>query len=276
MRLYVREFRGPEAAIMRRHRLGLAALSALLVALPSAAHAADYHHVHLAAPNVAEAVQWYITNMGCTAMNRPDACQIGATQLIFANRKPDAGSQGSGVDHIGFSFADLAAKMRAFEAAGVKIVTPMRDAPGLFKLGFIEDPWGTRIEVVEDAEFLGFHHVHLRSADPDSALKWYQNVFGGESASLKGRLNGLRYGTVWLLVARADQGQKLAATQGRSIDHLGFAFPDLDAAAVEMKKKGVSFQAEPRPFTNAAGQNMKISFVVGPDDVRIEVVQPKA
>jgi catechol 2,3-dioxygenase-like lactoylglutathione lyase family enzyme len=276
MRLYVREFRGSEAAIMRRHRLGLAALSALLVALPSAAHAADYHHVHLAAPNVAEAVQWYITNMGCTAMNRPDACQIGSTQLIFANRKPDAGSQGSGVDHIGFSFADLAAKMRAFEAAGVKIVTPMRDAPGLFKLGFIEDPWGTRIEVVEDTEFLGFHHVHLRSADPDSALKWYQNVFGGESASLKGRLNGLRYGTVWLLVARADQGQKLAATQGRSIDHLGFAFPDLDAAAVEMKKKGVSFQAEPRPFTNAAGQNMKISFVVGPDDVRIEVVQPKA
>ena len=30
------------------------------------------------------------------------------------------------------------------------------------------------------------------------------------------------------------------------------------------------------PFTNAAEQNMKISFVVGPDDVRIEVVQPKA
>ena len=43
-----------------------------------------------------------------------------------------------------------------------------------------------------------------------------------------------------------------------------------------MKKKGVAFQTEPRPFTNAAGQNMKISFVVGPDDVRIEVVQPKA
>ena len=261
---------------MRKQRLGLAVLAAMLVTMPSAVHAADYHHVHLAAPNVAEAVQWYITNIGCTAMNRPDACQIGTTQLIFANRKPDAGSQGSGVDHIGFSFPDLGAKMGAFEAAGVKIVTPMRDAAGLFKLGFIEDPWGTRIEVVEDSETLGFHHIHLRSADPDATLKWYQNVFGGDTASLKGRLNGLRYGTVWLLVARAEQGQKLAATQGRSIDHLGFAFPDLDAAAAEMKKKGVAFQAEPRPFTNAAGQNMKISFVVGPDDVRIEVVQPKA
>jgi hypothetical protein len=62
----------------------------------------------------------------------------------------------------------------------------------------------------------------------------------------------------------------------KSVDHLGFSFPDLDAAAVEIKKKGVQFQTEPRPFTNAMGQNMKISFIVGPDNVRIEVVQPKA
>jgi catechol 2,3-dioxygenase-like lactoylglutathione lyase family enzyme len=261
---------------MRRHRLGLAAVAAMLVTLPSAANAADYHHVHLAAPNVAEAVQWYITNIGCTAMNRPDACLIGTTQLIFANRKPDAGSQGSGVDHIGFSFPDLAAKMRAFQASGVKIATPARDVPGLFKLGFIEDPWGTRIEVVEDKENLGFHHIHLQSANPDATLKWYQNVFGGVPDRLKGRLDGLRYGSVWMLIDKVDEGSTLAATQGRSIDHLGFAFPDLDAAAAEMKKKGVAFQTEPRPFTNAAGQNMKISFVVGPDDVRIEVVQPKA
>ena len=260
---------------MRKSRLGIAAV-AMLVLLPHLARAADYHHVHLASPNVPEAVQWYMANMGCTAMNRPDACQIGTTQLIFANRKPDAGSQGSGVDHIGFSFPDLAAKMRALEVSGVKVVTPLREVPGLFKIAFIEDPWGTRIEVVEDPEYLGFHHIHLRSADPDATLKWYQNVFGGENDSLKKRLTGLRYGTVWLLVTAADKGQTLAATQGRSIDHLGFAFPDLDAAAVEMKKKGVTFQAEPRPFTNAAGQNMKISFVVGPDGVRIEVVQPKA
>jgi lactoylglutathione lyase len=261
---------------MKNNRLGPIALAAALVTLPSVARAADYHHVHLAAPNVAEAVQWYVTHIGCTAMTRPDACQIGTTQLIFANRKPDAGSQGSGVDHIGFSFPDLAAKMRAFEAAGVKVLTPAREVPGLFKLGFIEDPWGTRIEVIEDRDSVGFHHIHLLSTAPDATLTWYQNVFGGQVDRLKGRLDGLRYGTVWLLVERVDEGQTLAATQGRSIDHLGFAFPDLDAAAAEMKKKGVAFQTEPRAFTNAAGQNMKISFVVGPDGVRIEVVQPKA
>ena len=261
---------------MKNRRFGLAAFVAILVVLPGVARAADYHHVHLSSPNVPEAVQWYIANMGCTAMNRPDACQIGTTQLIFANRKPDAGSEGSGVDHIGFSFADLTAKMGAFQAAGVRVVTQPRDVPGLFKVGFIEDPWGTRIEVVEDKETLGFHHIHLISANPDATLKWYQNVFGGQSDRLKGRMDGLRYGSVWLLIDKVNEGSTLAATQGRSIDHLGFAFDDLDAAAAEMKKKGVTFQTEPRPFTNAAGQNMKISFVVGPDDVRIEVVQPKA
>jgi len=259
-----------------KNRLTLVALVAILVTIPGVARAADYHHVHLASPNVPEAVQWYMANIGCTAMNRPDACQIGTTQLIFANRKPDAGSEGSGVDHIGFSFADLAAKMRAFQAAGVKVTTPARDVPGLFKVAFIEDPWGTRIEVVEDKETLGFHHIHLISESPEATLKWYQNVFGGTSDRLKGRIDGLRYGTVWLLIDKVNEGLTLAATQGRSIDHLGFAFDDLDAAAIEMKKKGITFQAEPRPFTNAAGQNMKISFVVGPDDVRIEVVQPKA
>ena len=198
---------------MKNRRFGLAAFVAILVALPGVARAADYHHVHLASPNVPEAVQWYIANMGCTAMNRPDACQIGTTQLIFANRKPDAGSEGSGVDHIGFSFADLTAKMRAFQAAGVKVVTQPRDVPGLFKLGFIEDPWGTRIEVVEDKETLGFHHIHLISANPDATLKWYQNVFGGQSDRLKGRIDGLRYGSVWLA---HRQGQRRINARGHT------------------------------------------------------------
>jgi len=42
------------------------------------------------------------------------------------------------------------------------VVTPVRDLPGLFKLGLVEDPWGTRIEVVQSPEKLGLHHVHPR------------------------------------------------------------------------------------------------------------------
>ena len=247
-----------------------------VASLPAIADAADYHHVHLTAPDAKVAAAWYIEHMGCEDFGREGACQVDTTQFIWSERDPQGSSVGTGVNHIGFSFRDLAAKMAGWKAAGLDIVNPdepIRDSPGLFKLAFLTDPWGTYIEVVEDHEYLGFHHIHLRSPDPDGALAWYQNIFGGESDSLKGRINGLRYGGTWLLVSQLREGT-VAATQGRALDHLGWSFPDLAAAAAEIKRKGVAFTLEPRDYTNPLGQDMKISFVVGPDDVRIEIVQP--
>ena len=242
-----------------------------MVGVPSVANATDYHHIHLVASSRAEAKQWYMTHMECTDYGRPDACQIGNTFIIFFERDPSGPSVGSGVDHIGFSFTNLAEKMASLEDAGVKILEPIREISGLFKLAFIEDPWGTKIEIVEDHEWLGFHHIHLRSAEPAVTLSWYADIFGGTRDSLKGRIGGLRYGTVWLLVARHDG--ELAPTQGRAFDHLGWKFPDLRAEAENIKRKGVQFDIEPRPFTNPIGEEMLISFVTGPDGVRIEIVQ---
>ena len=258
-----------------RTLLAATALIAVVAAAPAPAAAADYHHIHLVADSAAEAKEWYMTHMGCTDYGRHNACAVGDDVLIiFFEREPTGPSVGSGVDHIGFSFRDLESKMESFDAAGIKILEPIREIDGLFKLAFIEDPWGTKIEVVEDHEWFGFHHLHLRSADRDAAYDWYENIFGGERDSLKGRIAGLRYGTVWLLIS-PHEGE-LAPTEGRAFDHLGWQFPDLRAAAEEIKRKGVEFTLEPRPFTNPLGEDMLISFVVGPDGVRIEIVQPKA
>lgn len=252
-------------------------LSLLLVvfaSVPEVARGAEaaYHHVHLTVPNPEEAAQWYIKHMGCQVRpDRKDACQLGTMYLAFRPGPSKGGSDGSAVNHIGVSFADLTARMKAFETAGIKIVTPMRDAPGLFKLAFIEDPWGTRIEVVEDPEYLGFHHIHLRSTNPEAALKWYQTVLGGQTAKLKGRLDGLLYGKAWLLAARQSEGQ-VAPTEGRAIDHLAFSVPDLDRAAADIKQKGIQFSREPWLLKN--GPFSKASTVMSPDGVRVEIVQP--
>jgi hypothetical protein len=45
--------------------------------------------------------------------------------------------------------------MGFLRASHVGLVTPVRDVAGLFKLAFIEDPWGTRIELVQDADNAG-------------------------------------------------------------------------------------------------------------------------
>ena len=75
---------------------------------------------------------------------------LGDVRVIFSRREKTLPSQGSAVDHIGFSVANLDETMKTLQADGVKITTPARDVPGLFPLAFIDDPWGTRIEVVQD------------------------------------------------------------------------------------------------------------------------------
>jgi catechol 2,3-dioxygenase-like lactoylglutathione lyase family enzyme len=244
-------------------------------ATPRVASAADaaYHHMHLTAPKAEEAAEWYIKHMECQAVpGRPERAKCGTTWFLFAAGTPNGSSVGTGVNHIGFSFNNLEAKLKSLEAAGIKSEGPVRDVPNLFKLAFISDPWGTRIELVEHPEYLGFHHVHLASTDPAKTLAWYNSIFGGKVTKLKDRLDAVLFGTVWLMAIPSKE--PLAPTQKRPIDHIGFSFPDLEAAAAEIKGKGVVFETEPRPLTPPSPSSVKISFVPGPDSVRIEVVEP--
>jgi len=257
-----------------RTLVGTLALSLALIA-PRAAQAGDaaYHHVHLTATAPEEGAQWYIKHMDCQAVpGRPERAKCGPTWFLFQAGPASGPSAGSGVNHIGFSFANLDAKVKQLEAAGIKLEGPIRDVPKLFKLGFLSDPWGTRIEIVEHPEYLGFHHIHLASPEPAKTLAWYTNIFGGKPAKMKDMIDGVLYGSVWLLAMQAKE--PVVATQKRALDHLGFAFPDLEVAAKEIKAKGVPFDTEPRPLTPPSPSSVKISFVTGPETVRIEVVEP--
>ena len=156
----------------------------------------------------------------------------------------------------------------------MKITSPLEDVPGLFTRTFVEDPWGTRIELVEDREYPGFHHIHLSSTDPDKTLGWYQTAFGGERTKMKGQLDSVLYGgKIWLLAVRANG--EVVPTEWRAIDHLGFGFADLEAAAAVMKQKGIAFDQEPRLNDSPTGAARMFSFVTAPDGVRIEVIEPK-
>ena len=92
-------------------------------AVPRVASAADavYHHMHLTAPKPEEAAEWYIKNMECQAVpGRPERAKCGTTWFLFAAGTPSTPSVGSGVNHIGFSFRNVEAKLKALEAAGIK------------------------------------------------------------------------------------------------------------------------------------------------------------
>jgi catechol 2,3-dioxygenase-like lactoylglutathione lyase family enzyme len=262
-------------AILDFPRVTVAALAAAILVLAPLASvsAADatYHHVHLTATEPLDAVKWYVKNFDgqMTKVAVFDAAGFGKVNLLFFKAKPGfAGSVGSAVDHIGFSSKDIEAKMKQLADSGVEIVSGIQQE-GPIKFAFAKDPWGTLIEVVQDPQIEGFHHVHLATTDPRATLRWYADAFGGEVALFAGLIPGVRYGDMWVLAKKVNEPR--AGTKGRSIDHLGWAFADLDAAAVELKAKGVKFESDPFAFGNA-----RIAFITAPDDVRIELVGPAA
>ena len=263
-----------------RNTLALVLAAASLVVLPVLARAADYHHVHVTSSNASEAVKWYERYLDCQPLaDRDDGVDCAGAQVVFDSRPSLGTSQRTGIDHISFSYADLTTKMAELEAVGVRGSgvrlqrfedgSTLREVPGLFKYGFIFDPWGTRIEMVEDADTLGFHHIHLSSTDPAATLAWYQEMFGGETARLRDRLDGLRLGDIWLLAMSAEATP--AATTGRAIDHIAFSVDNLDAAAAGMRRDGVAFLEE--PATPEGGRtSAKRAFIRGPDNVSLAVV----
>ncbi len=246
------------------------ALAALVWLFASATtHAAKFHHVHLNAPDAPAASKWYADKFGGEAKKLGffSATTFGKTTFIFFQAKPGfPGSVGSTVDHIGFSCPNLESKLKQLGEAGVEIVSPV-EQEGPIKFAFVKDPWGTLIEIVEDPQIEGFHHVHLAVTDPAKALAWYEQAFGGEKAKFAGLIPGIRYGDVWLLAKQVDIQR--AATKGRSVDHISWSFDDLDEAAKQLETQGVNFES--KPFAFGSG---KIAFVIDPAGVRIELVGP--
>ncbi len=235
-----------------------------------------YDHIHINVPDTAAAANWYEKNFGGRRITEaPDRLMFGSTRFMFLPKADAKPSTGSAVDHVGFSVADLDAKMKEFESAGVKVVTPARDVPGLFKLAFVEDPWGTRIEVVQDPELLGLHHVHMRGPNTEEVFAWLLAKFGGQRTKLKGRLDAMKYSApgfsdMWILV---QQGAA-EPSEGRAIDHIGWRSTGPLAKTIDdLRGKGVTVTSEPRPLTLPNGPAIKFSYVAGPAGARIEIVE---
>ena len=72
-----------------------------------------YDHIHLNEP-AAEASVWWEKNIpgGRRITEAPDRIMYGAVRMMFLGARSSGGSQGSVIEHLGFSVADLDAKMR--------------------------------------------------------------------------------------------------------------------------------------------------------------------
>ena len=121
----------------------------------------------------------------------------------------------------------------------------------------------------------GFDHIHVFCSDVDATERWFVEGLGAELVGRREsrgvRAIELGLGGARILVRGAREGEKLAPAGARHFgtDHFGLRVPDVDATVAELRRRGVTIDVEPWNF----GPSMRIAFVKGPDDIRIELVQ---
>lgn len=119
-------------------------------------------------------------------------------------------------------------------------------------------------------------HFHLFTEDVAGTARWYRDKFGMR-ATTRTQSNGkprvdLELGGVMLYVAELptssprDKRSFFGPLGG--LEHLGLHVDDVDGAVADLRAKGVEILLEPMDVR----PNVRIAFVRGPDDVRIELL----
>jgi lactoylglutathione lyase len=123
-----------------------------------------------------------------------------------------------------------------------------------------------------------FNHIHVFCSDLDATERWFVDGVGAEFV---GRADSrgvpgvtLRLGGARVLLRPAREGEDLAAAGARHFgaDHFGLQVADVDATVETLRQRGVFIEVEPWDFAPTT----RIAFIKGPDEVRIELVQPKS
>lgn len=235
----------------------------------------EVNHIVLAVSQADTAKSWYTRHLPCVEVaERPERLLCGGMQIELEARQSIGGSQGTSVNHIGFSYPDVAAKMQSLAdvgvgGAGVRLqrfpggnLVERDEAHGVH--GFIFDPWGTRIELVQAPGESAFHHVHLASADPTAAQTWYVENLEAERTDA-----GIQIGGIPFMIDRDAEGRPAATTE-RAIDHIALVADDLAAVSSGLSESGVQLRGPSVP-ENARG-GAERTLLAGPDGVRLAIV----
>jgi catechol 2,3-dioxygenase-like lactoylglutathione lyase family enzyme len=238
--------------------------------------ALPYDHIHLNEP-AAEASPWWESHFGGRRITEaPNRIMFGSTRLMFLGSRSTGGSDGSVIEHLGFSVADVDAKVRELTAADAKVIEAAKDVPNLYKTALVEDPWGTRIQLVQDPDATGLHHVQLRAPDPEAVYTWILDTFGGERTKIRGQVDAVRtasvpgFSRVYVIVARGAS----VPSQGRVIDHIGWrSTAPIEGTKAMLESKRVELTSQPRPLNLPNGPSINFFYVAGPNGARIELVE---
>ncbi len=124
------------------------------------------------------------------------------------------------------------------------------------------------------------NHVHIRAADPHATAAWYEKFFNARIVSERTVMPstitiGMEMGGQCRLnVSSKPPGssdeRSVAELNRLGLEHFGFDVEDLEAEMERLTAAGIRVVL---PITDTP-TGSRLSYIEGPDDVLIELVQP--
>ena len=121
-----------------------------------------------------------------------------------------------------------------------------------------------------------YDHIHVRTKDPEGMASFFETMFGAKVLRLTQSdgvprvdldVNGL---AIFIASVPPEEHIDLSPRDPHlGLDHFGFRVDDIDGAVEDLRGKGAEIYVEPRTIR----PGVRIAFVRGPDDVRIEILQ---
>jgi catechol 2,3-dioxygenase-like lactoylglutathione lyase family enzyme len=247
---------------------GVAAPASAQLASPNAA-GVSLGHLHVNASDVDAQVRFW-TAVGGKTVQREKLTMVQFPGVYVLLRKQDSsgGTDGSSVNHIGFSVRDFDGSVAKWKAAGL---TWESGRPSPDGQGFLVAPDKIRLEIFENRSQpapIMMNHVHLQVTDIAQGQQWYVQHFGGV-AGKRGRWDVANVPGTELTIGKVETLQ--APTKGRSLDHIGFEVKNIDAFVAKLQAAGIRTDAPVRNSANASG--LRIAFVTDPWGTEIEITE---
>lgn len=261
--------------------LAAALLSVTLVATPGRAAAqlarpnaagVTWGHIHLNVTDVERHSRIWVEHFGGRVVDFDLVHTIALpnTVLMLNEREPSGGTQGSAVDHFGFSVPDLAAFLERWRADGLEVESEFEGFGGTPQ-AYVTFPGEIRVELQEVPTLQVAaepYHVHLYTADGAEALRdWYAERF-----SLAPRTRGRIPFTAdapGMNVSFAD-AETVEPTRGRVLDHIGFEVENLQSYTEALAELGVAFDVEYRVID---GVGIGVAFFTDPSGAYVELTE---
>jgi len=230
-------------------------------------------HIHLNVEDMALHQRIWVDHFGGTVVVKGSltTVRLPGTVIALSERAPTGDSEGSGVDHLGFSVPDLAAFLARWRADGLEVEGEFEGMGGTPQ-AYVTVPDGIRVELQEVPSLAvpaEPYHVHLYTdGDPEALRDWYADIFS-MAPRARGRIP-YTADVPGMNVSFAQAESPVAATRGRAVDHIGFEVDDLAAFCAALEARGIEFEVAYREIESI---ELAIAFFTDPSGVRIELTE---